>query len=267
MSPRVSRRKGTGPDGAPTPNGSPVPRNGPSRAGASQEDNDGDDSNPSGVIKVVIADDHAILREGVKLLLESEPDIQVLGQASNGLEAVRMADELKPDLVLMDIQMPGVDGIEACERIARQSPAVKILVLSQMDNEHNLIKVLQSGALGYVLKQNAGEELVHAVRTVLNGHVYLTPAMASRFVQMYFRREEEKQDRAKQLTPREQEVLKGIAQGLTNQQIADQLFVSIKTVQTHRGNIMEKLDLHDRVDLVKYAIKTGLVNLQEDARD
>jgi len=226
-----------------------------------------DYTNASAVIRVVIADDHSILREGVKLLLEAEPDIEVIGQASNGLEAVRMADELKPDLVLMDIQMPGVDGIEACQRIGRQAPTVKVLVLSQNDNEHNLISVLQHGALGYVLKQNAAEELVHAVHTVMKGHVYLTPAMASRFVQSYFRREEEKQDKARQLTPREQEVLKGIADGQTNQQIADSLFVSIKTVQTHRGNIMEKLNLHDRVDLVKYAIKTGLVSLQEPAEN
>lgn len=219
------------------------------------------------MVRLVLADDHAILREGVKLLLESEPGMQVVGQASNGIEAVRLACDLKPDLVMMDIQMPGVDGIEACERIARQAPSVKVLVLSQTDSEHNLVRVLQAGALGYVLKQNASEELLNAVHTVLKGHVYMTPQMASRFVQLYFRKEDEKQNRAKQLTPREQEVLKGIAEGLTNQQIADQLCVSIKTVQTHRGNIMEKLDLHDRVDLVKYAIKAGLVNIQEEGHD
>jgi DNA-binding NarL/FixJ family response regulator len=218
------------------------------------------------VIKVIIADDHAILREGVKLLLEAEPDIEVIGQASNGVDAVRMADELKPDLVLMDLQMPGVDGMEACERLARLCPGVKVLVLSQLDQEQHLVRVLQAGALGYVLKQNASDELVQAVHTVLQGHVYLTPAMASRFVEMHFRREEARQDRAKLLTAREEEVLKGIAQGLTNRQISDQLFVSIKTVQTHRGNIMEKLDLHDRVDLVKYALKTGLVDLAEETR-
>jgi len=215
------------------------------------------------VIRVVLADDHAILREGVKLLLEAEPDIKVVGQASDGLEAVRLADELKPDLVLMDIQMPGVDGMEACERIARVAPAVRTLVLSQTDSEHHLVRVLQAGALGYVLKQSAAEELVDAVRTVMKGHVYLTPQMASSFVQMHFRKENEKQSRSRLLTPREEEVLKGIVEGLTNQEIADRLTVSIKTVQTHRGNIMEKLDLHDRVDLVKYAIKSGLVTLEE----
>lgn len=213
------------------------------------------------MIRVAIADDHAILREGVKLLLEADPDIEVIGQASNGLEAVRVAAEQKPDVMLMDIQMPGVDGIEATERVRRQAPTTKVLVLSQIDNEEYLVRVLQAGAMGYVLKQNASEELVAAVHTVQKGHVYMTPSMASRFVQMYFRKEEEKKDRSKQLTPREQDVLKGIADGLTNRQIADDLNVSIKTVQTHRGNIMEKLNLHDRVELVKYALRSGLVQL------
>lgn len=213
------------------------------------------------MIRVAIADDHAILREGVKLLLEADPDIEVIGQASNGLEAVRVAAEQKPDVMLMDIQMPGVDGIEATERVRRQAPTTKVLVLSQIDNEEYLVRVLQAGAMGYVLKQNASEELVAAVHTVQKGHVYMTPSMASRFVQMYFRKEEEKKDRSKQLTPREQDVLKGIADGLTNRQIADELNVSIKTVQTHRGNIMEKLNLHDRVELVKYALRSGLVQL------
>jgi DNA-binding NarL/FixJ family response regulator len=216
------------------------------------------------VIRVAIADDHAILREGVKLLLEADADIDVIGQASNGLEAVRLAAEEKPDVMLMDIQMPGVDGIEATERVRRQAPTTKVLVLSQIDNEEYLVRVLQAGAMGYVLKQNASEELVAAVHTVHKGHVYMTPYMASRFVQMHFRKEEEKKDRSKQLTPREQEVLKGIAEGLTNQQIADDLNVSIKTVQTHRGNIMEKLNLHDRVELVKYAIRAGLVQLNAE---
>lgn len=219
------------------------------------------------MIRVAIADDHAILREGVKLLLATDPDIEVIGLASNGLEAVRLAADEKPDVILMDIQMPGVDGIDATERIRRQSPTTKVLVLSQLDNEEYLVRVLQAGALGYVLKQNASEELVSAVHTVHNGHVYLTPLMASRFVQMHFRKEAEKKDRSKQLTPREEEVLKGIAEGLTNQQIADDLCVSIKTVQTHRGNIMEKLNLHDRVELVKYAIRSGLVQLSTMSDD
>lgn len=226
---------------------------------------DGFGSKPHRVIRVAIADDHAILREGVKLLLEADAEIEVIGQASTGLDAVRLAADRKPDVILMDIQMPGIDGIEATERVRRQAPTTKVLVLSQLDSEEYLVKLLQAGAMGYVLKQNASEELVNAVHTVYKGHVYMTPFMASRFVQMHFRKEEEKKDRSKQLTPREQEVLKGIAEGLTNQQIADDLSVSIKTVQTHRGNIMEKLNMHDRVELVKYAIRTGLVQLDSDA--
>lgn len=216
------------------------------------------------MIRVAIADDHAILREGVKLLLEADPEIEVVGQAANGLEAVRVACEEKPDVILMDIQMPGVDGIEATERVRRQAPATRVLVLSQIDNEEYLVRLLQAGAMGYVLKQNAGEELVAAVHTVHKGHVYMTPAMASRFVTLFFRREEEKKSRSSPLTPREEDVLKGIADGLTNREIADSLNVSIKTVQTHRGNIMEKLNLHDRVELVKYALRAGLVTLNAD---
>lgn len=216
------------------------------------------------MIHVLIADDHAILREGVRILLESNADIKVVGQASNGLEAVRLAVDTNPDVILMDINMPGVDGIEACERLRRQVPSAKILVLSQMDTEDYLVRVLQAGALGYVLKQSASDELVTAVRTVMQGQVYMTPSMTSRFVQMHFRKEEERKDRGRQLTPREQEVLKEIVNGATNQEIADRLMVSIKTVQTHRGNIMEKLNLHDRVELVKYAVRTGLVKLREE---
>ncbi|HEY3997280.1 MAG TPA: response regulator transcription factor [Candidatus Xenobia bacterium] len=212
---------------------------------------------------VLIADDHAILRDGIRTLLENEEDIQVVGQAANGREAVHLACDLKPDIVLMDIQMPEVDGIEACERIGRQAPTVKVLILSQLDTEEHLIRVLEVGAQGYVLKQNASEELITAIQTVAHGHVYLTPSMASRLVNRYLRREDEKAQKSKQLTGRESDVLKGICEGITNQQIADNLNLSIKTVQSHRANIMEKLDLHNRVDLVKYAIKMGLATADE----
>lgn len=215
------------------------------------------------MINVLIADDHPILRDGVRLLLEGEADMQVVGQAANGLEAVRLACDLKPDIVLMDIQMPEVDGIEACERIGRQAPTVKVLILSQIDTEEHLVRVLEAGAQGYVLKQSATDELVNAIHTVINGHVYMTPSMASRLVGRYLRREDEKTQKSKQLTAREQDVLKGICEGATNQQIAENLNLSIKTVQSHRANIMEKLDLHNRVDLVKYAIKMGLATADE----
>ncbi len=215
------------------------------------------------MINVLIADDHPILRDGVRLLLEGEADMQVVGQAANGLEAVRLACDLKPDIVLMDIQMPEVDGIEACERIGRQAPTVKVLILSQIDTEEHLVRVLEAGAQGYVLKQSATDELVNAIHTVINGHVYMTPSMASRLVGRYLRREDEKTQKSKQLTAREQDVLKGICEGATNQQIAENLNLSIKTVQSHRANIMEKLNLHNRVDLVKYAIKMGLATADE----
>ncbi|MHB2018515.1 MAG: response regulator [Candidatus Xenobia bacterium] len=212
------------------------------------------------MIRVLLADDHTILRDGVRMLLETDPEIEVIGMASTGLEAVRMTVVLKPDVVLMDIQMPEVDGIDATERLGRQAPGTKVLILSQLDTEEHLSKVLEVGAQGYVLKQSATDELLDAVKTVMQGHVYMTPAMASRLVKRYLRREDDKAQKARMLTGREQEVLKGICEGLTNQQIAEQLGLSIKTVQSHRGNIMEKLDLHNRVDLVKYAIRMGIAS-------
>jgi DNA-binding NarL/FixJ family response regulator len=217
------------------------------------------------MIRIVIADDHAILRDGVRRMLEAESDMEIVGQASDGLEAVRLAVDHKPDIVLMDIQMPNVDGIEACERIGRQAPASKVLILSQVDTPEHLVRLLQVGAQGYVLKQAATEELVTAIHTVVKGQVYLTPYMASHLVQRYLQKEDEKTHKSSQLTAREQDVLKGICTGGTNQEIADDLNLSIKTVQTHRGNIMEKLDLHNRVDLVKYAIRIGLVKADQEA--
>ncbi|HEY3999672.1 MAG TPA: response regulator transcription factor [Candidatus Xenobia bacterium] len=210
------------------------------------------------MIRVVIADVHAILRDGVKLLLEAESDMEVVGQAGNGLEAVRQASDLKPDILVTDIQLPEVDGIEACARIGRHAPMVRVLILSQLDSEEHLIRALEAGAQGYLLKQNASDELVNAIRAVVAGHVYLTPAMASRLVSCFLRRDDDPREKGKHLTAREQDVLKGICAGSTNQEIADELSLSIKTVQSHRSNIMDKLDLHNRVDLVKYAIKMGL---------
>ncbi|HXE71135.1 MAG TPA: response regulator transcription factor [Candidatus Nitrosotenuis sp.] len=213
------------------------------------------------MIRVGIVDDHEIVREGVRLILEGAEDVQVVGQACDGAEALRLAGEASPDILLMDLVMPGMDGIEACRRLAREHPAVKVLVLSQVDSEAHLLKVLEAGALGYVLKQSAREELLWAVRTVAAGHVYLTPPMASLLVRQTLRRPSP--GPAARLTAREQAVLKLIARGLTNQEIARSLGLSIKTVQTHRGNIMEKLDLHDRVALVRYALKEGLATLEE----
>jgi two-component system response regulator NreC len=219
------------------------------------------------MINVVIADDHAIVRDCVRALLEAVGEVHVVGQATDGKEAVRLAVELNPDLVLMDISMPGMDGIEACERIGRQAPHSKVLMLSQNDGSEYLMRVLEAGAQGYVLKSSPVEELRMAIRSVMQGHVYLTPSMTARLVTRSVKRIEENPGKARPLSEREREVLRGICDGLTNQKIADELGISVKTVMAHRGNIMEKLDLHNRIDLVKYAIRLGLTTPDKAGAD
>lgn len=218
-------------------------------------------------IRVLVVDDHTILREGIRLMLEHHADIKVVGEASDGLEAVERVGMLRPDVVLMDIGMPRLDGLGATRRIREQYPEVRVLILSMHDDEEYVFPILEAGAAGYVLKKTAGTELVSAIRAVHRGESFLYPSVAKKVVEDYLRRQRQPADDPYDgLTPREIEVLKLVAEGLTNQEIADRLYLSIKTVQAHRGNIMQKLDLHDRVDLVKYALKKGLIRLEDDGR-
>lgn len=224
-----------------------------------------------GKIRVFIVDDHTILREGIRSLLETHEDMEVVGEAQDGEEAVRRVRELQPDVVLMDIGMPGMNGIEATTEIKKQHPDIKVLILSMHDNEEYIYPIFEAGASGYVLKRMATTELISAIRAVCEGHTILHPAVARTV--MAKRPEEvardgrgpEKLDQEDfdGLTEREIEILEHIARGLTNREIADRLFISIKTVQAHRANIMEKLDLHDRVELTKYALRKGLISLED----
>ncbi|WPD18136.1 response regulator transcription factor [Thermaerobacter composti] len=219
-------------------------------------------------IRVLVADDHAILRDGIRTLLEAQPDIAVVGEAADGREAVELARRLRPDVVLLDIGMPGMNGIEATRAILKERPETRVLILSMHDNEEYIFPILEAGAAGYVLKRSAATELVSALRAVVQGHTILHPDVAAKVVSGAGRRPKEaptgRPRRVDGLTERETEVLTLIAQGLTNQEIADRLFISIKTVQAHRSNIMEKLDLHDAVELTKYAIRHGLISLDDD---
>jgi DNA-binding NarL/FixJ family response regulator len=214
-------------------------------------------------IRVLLADDHTILRQGVHALLAEEDDIEVVGEARDGLEAVELVDSLQPDLVIMDMVMPRMNGIEATREIKRRWPQVRILILSMYDDDEYVSQIIQAGAAGYVLKRVASEDLVRAIHEVNRGSSFLYPAIAAKLIDDYLRRVRGVDAGAPDelLTPREREVLKLIAEGNTNQRIADLLHVSRKTVESHRANIMHKLDLHDVTDLVKYAIRRGFVKL------
>jgi len=212
-------------------------------------------------MRVLVVDDHTLVREGIRLLLESAPYIEVVGEAGDGLEALEKVRQLKPDIVLMDVAMPRLGGIEATKRIKQEFPSVQVLALTIHDNEEYLFQMLQAGACGYVLKKARPEELIAALEAAERGEVYLSPGMAKSLVEDYLKRVEagEEEDSYHRLTDREREILKLIAEGYTNPEIARMLHLSVKTVQAHRAHIMEKLNLHRSAELIKYAIRKGLI--------
>lgn len=230
-----------------------------------------------GNIRVLLVDDHAILREGIRYLLSASGEVDVVGEAQDGVEALEMVEQFKPDAVLMDIAMPRMNGIEATTELKKRHPGLPVLILSMYDSEEYVLPILKAGASGYVLKRSAAQELVSALKAVVAGQVILHPDVARTVMENLaqgghagggghnqpVRGESGMHPHLEQLTDREREVLTLIAQGLTNQQIGEKLFISIKTVQAHRANLMEKLDLHDAVELTKFAIKTGLVSLDD----
>jgi two-component system response regulator NreC len=212
-------------------------------------------------IRVLIADDHTIVREGIRMILTAQPDIEVVGEAANGQEAIDLTRKLRPDVVVMDISMPGVSGINATKAIKAEMPEVNVLALTMHEDETYVFQLLKAGASGYVLKRGAASDLVNAVRAASKGEAFLYPSVAKAVVQDYLQRVEagEERERWDGLTQREREILKLIAEGYTNQEIAQKLYISVKTVQTHRAHILEKLGLHDRTELVRYAIRKGLI--------
>ena len=213
-------------------------------------------------IRILLADDHTILRDGIRALLEDEADMLVVGETEDGRSAVRMAKELHPDVVLMDIAMPLLNGLEATRQIKICCPQVKVLILSMHENEEYIRQVLATGAMGYILKDAAARDLLGAIRAVHQGEAVLSPAITRLVIEDYLRWGDLKpQQEPDSLSPREREVLQLIAEGYTNKQIAEILTISIKTVQTHRANLMAKLDLHDRGDLIKYAIQKKIIEI------
>jgi len=214
-------------------------------------------------IRVLIVDDHRILREGVRALLAGELGIMVVGEAEDGESAVLQVDSVKPDVVLMDMVMPHLGGLAATARIKERHPEVVVLVMSMHDNDEYVQQVIQAGASGYVLKGVTGDDLVRAIKVVHEGASFVDPAIAAKLVEDYVRRVrgELASDPKELLTPREQEILKLVAEGHRNHEIAARLFLSKKTVETHRASIMRKLDLHDVTELVKYALRRGIIHL------
>jgi two-component system response regulator NreC len=219
-------------------------------------------------INIILVDDHEMIRSGLKSLLQTEGDLNVVGEASNGVEALQKAAELRPDVVVMDISMPIMDGLEATKRMTRQFPECAVLVLTVHEDKQYFFQMLQAGAKGYVTKEAAADELVAAIRSVANGHVYLLPALARWLLEDYTQLA--KQSQAAEsgqadttglevLSAREREVLELVAEGNTTPRIAELLDLSPKTISRHRERIMNKLNMHSTAELVKFAIRTGLV--------
>ena len=214
-------------------------------------------------ITLLMVDDHEIVRAGLRMLLQAQPDMQIVGEAEDGRAAIAKAKELQPNVVLMDISLPDIDGFEATRQIKRALPSTAILALTMHESDEYFFKMLDAGASGYVPKKAAPTDLVSAIRVVHEGGVFLYPSVAKALVRDYMGRVAEGGEHAAfdGLTDREQEVLKLIADGLPNQDIADKLTISVKTVERHRANIMAKLNLHSRTELVKYAIRKGLIDV------
>ncbi len=214
-----------------------------------------------GKIRILLVDDHTVMRDGIRALLSLHSDLEIAGEASEGKEAIEKAQELMPDVIVMDIAMPGMDGLEATRRITKKNPKARVLMLTQHDNKEYVLSTIKAGATGYVPKRALGSELVSAIRAVNKGEAFLYPSAAAALIEDY-RQQAEGKEPYDQLTAREREILKLIAEGHTSREIAEMLFISLKTVLGHRTKVMEKLDLHNRTELIKYAMRKGLVSIE-----
>lgn len=211
------------------------------------------------VIRILIADDHTIFRSGLRLLLDSEPDMEVVGEAQDGKQAIEMAEKNTPDVVLMDIGMPVLSGIEATRTIHQRMPDVNVLVLTMHRSDEYFFEMLEAGASGYLLKGAETNELISAVRSVAKGEVFIYPSMTKRLVEEYLRQSLHESSDGPRLTPRERLIMKMISEGYSNKEIAEQLVISPSTVHSHRTNLMHKLNLNTRHELVQYARQQGLI--------
>jgi DNA-binding NarL/FixJ family response regulator len=233
-------------------------------AAGSGTDEQGDTGESTEPIRVLVADDHVLFRRGLEMVLHAEGDIEVVGEAGDGVEALRRAEELLPDVILMDVRMPKQTGIEACLAIKELMPSSRIVMLTISDEENDLFEAIRAGANGYLLKDIPGEEIAAGIRAVHTGHSLISPSMASKllaeFAQISRRQEELPNPHAPKLTQREVEVLKLVARGLGNRDIGQQLFISENTVKNHVRNILEKLQLHTRMEAAMYAVRQNIVD-------
>lgn len=211
---------------------------------------------------ILLADDHNIVRQGLRAILQSEPHFHLVGEASDGIEAVRLAERLKPDVLITDVMMPGLNGLEVARQVSRSLPNTRIIILSMYTNDAYVIEALKNGALGYVLKDSQASDLIQAVKEVINGHRYLSAPLSERALELYMRKVESvPEDPYDLLTTREREVLQMVAEGRTSAEIANRLFISPRTAEGHRANLMRKLGLQNNADLIRFAIKRGILPL------
>jgi DNA-binding NarL/FixJ family response regulator len=211
-------------------------------------------------IGILLADDHALVRRGLRMVLDSQPDLEVVDEVGDGAEAVERAVQADVDLAILDVTMPRMTGLAATRELTRRRPGLRVLILSMHENEQFLYEALKAGASGYVLKSAADRDLLEACRAAIRGEPFLYPGAITALISDFLDRDRDGELRADPLTPREQQIVKLIAESYGNQQIADALVISVKTVERHRANILEKLGMHDRVQLTRYAIRRGLID-------
>jgi len=214
------------------------------------------------VIRIVLADDHIVMRNGLRLLLERQPDFEVVGEAADGRQTVEICDGLRPDVVVLDIAMPNLNGIEAARQISAKLPHTAIVILSMHSDEGYVLRALKAGARAYLLKDSAETDLINAIRVVTEGKAFFSPAISKMLVDDYVRRLQQRgvEDSYELLTTREREILQLLAEGKSNKEVANVLSLSLYTVETHRGNILQKLNLHSVPELILYAVRKGVIS-------
>jgi two-component system response regulator NreC len=212
------------------------------------------------MISIILADDHTVVRQGLRTLLESDPELHVSGEASDGLQAISLVERLRPDVLVLDLIMPGMNGIEVARQVKSRFPQTRVVILSMHANEAYVLEALRAGALGYVLKESQGSELIRAIHEAHNGQHYLSAPLSERAIEVYVQKTKEiSQDPFERLTPREREVLQLAAEGHPSAEIGEKLSLSSRTIEMHRSNLMHKLGLNTQTDLIRYALKRGII--------